>query len=87
VYGCFVFLYVCASHALVPTENRKCIRSPIPGLRDVCELPCGCWKLNLHPLEEQHSLNPCIGFLKISFHCDFHTCLLYVLIKSFLPFP
>jgi hypothetical protein len=23
------------------------------GVADSCELPCGCWELNLGPLEEQ----------------------------------
>ena len=27
--------------------------SPRTGVRDSCELPCDCWKLNLNPLEEQ----------------------------------
>ena len=26
---------------------------PRTGATDICELPCGCWELNLGPLEEQ----------------------------------
>lgn len=26
---------------------------PGTGIVDSCELPCGCWELNLSPLEEQ----------------------------------
>jgi hypothetical protein len=29
------------------------IRSPGTRVIDNCELPCGCWKLTLGPLEEQ----------------------------------
>jgi hypothetical protein len=29
------------------------IRNPGIGFADRCELPCGCWELNLCPLEEQ----------------------------------
>ena len=29
------------------------IRSPGTGVTDSRELPCGCWELNLDPLEEQ----------------------------------
>jgi hypothetical protein len=29
------------------------IGSPGIGVIDSCELPCGCWELNLGPLEEQ----------------------------------
>jgi hypothetical protein len=32
------------------------VRSPGTGVVDSCELPCGCWKLNLGPLEEQPML-------------------------------
>ena len=27
-----------------------------PGITDSCELPCGCWELNLGPLEKQSLL-------------------------------
>ena len=29
------------------------VRSPGTGVTDKCELPCGCWEMNLGPLEEQ----------------------------------
>jgi hypothetical protein len=29
------------------------VGSPETGLTDSWELPCGCWELNLSPLEEQ----------------------------------
>ena len=28
------------------------VRSPGTGFSDSCELSCGCWELNLRPLEE-----------------------------------
>jgi hypothetical protein len=42
VHWCFAYVYVC-------------VRVPNPlGLElDSCELPCGCWELNLGLLEEQ----------------------------------
>jgi hypothetical protein len=37
----------------VPSEvRRRCLTSGT-GVKDGCELPCGCWELNLGPLEEQ----------------------------------
>lgn len=33
-----------------------CVRSPETGITDSCELPSGCWDLNLGPLEEQPML-------------------------------
>lgn len=30
-----------------------CVRVLDPGVVDSCDLPCGCWKLNPDPLEEQ----------------------------------
>jgi hypothetical protein len=29
------------------------VRSPVTGVTDSCELPCGCWELSLGPLEDQ----------------------------------
>lgn len=34
----------------------KGVRFPGTGVRDGCEWLCGCWKLNLGPLEEQEAL-------------------------------
>lgn len=31
---------------------------PGTGVRDSCQLPCGCWELNQDPLEEQQVLQP-----------------------------
>jgi hypothetical protein len=30
-----------------------CVRLSDLGVTDNCELPCGCWELNLGPLDEQ----------------------------------
>jgi hypothetical protein len=43
VHWCFVCVYVCEGVDL--------------GVRDSCELPCGCWELNPGPLEEQSVLS------------------------------
>ena len=32
------------------------VRSPVTGSSDSYNLPCGCWELNLGPLEEQSVL-------------------------------
>jgi hypothetical protein len=29
------------------------VRFPGVAVADICELPCGCWKLNMDSLEEQ----------------------------------
>ena len=39
-----VFLSVCLCEG---------VRFPGAGVTDSCEPPCGCWELNLGPLEEQ----------------------------------
>jgi hypothetical protein len=39
---------------LVPTEVREGVVSSGAGFLGSCELPYGCWELNLGPLEEQH---------------------------------
>ena len=33
--------------------SSQCVRSSGTGVTDNCELLCGCWDLNLGPLEEQ----------------------------------
>ena len=35
---------------ICPCEGDRC---PGTGITDSCGLPCGCWELNLDPLEEQ----------------------------------
>jgi hypothetical protein len=39
---------LCTAKCEVPDVGRKEI-----GVTDSCKLPCGCWVLNLGPLEEQ----------------------------------
>lgn len=36
----------------------KCVRSPGTRAMNGCELPCGYWKLNLGPLQEQAFATP-----------------------------
>ena len=43
VYWCFAYMYVCVKVSDI-------------GVMDSCELPCGCWELNLGPLEDQSML-------------------------------
>ena len=38
---------------LVPMTPEESIRSDGPGIKDDCEPPCGCFKSNLGPLNEQ----------------------------------
>jgi E3 ubiquitin-protein ligase NEDD4 len=40
-------------HAWCPQKSEKAIRSPGTVVTDCCELPCGCWKSNPGPVEEQ----------------------------------
>ena len=47
-------MYVCIQcMCLMPKESRTGYRFPGTGVTDDSELPCGCWELNLGPLEEQ----------------------------------
>jgi hypothetical protein len=63
------FMYVSTlSHSSDTPEEG--IRSQCPLITDGCEPPCGCWKLNSGPLEEQSvllttepSLQPLLLFL------------------------
>ena len=43
VHWCFILMHFCVSVSYFPEI----------GVTDGCELPCGCWELNLSPLEEQ----------------------------------
>jgi hypothetical protein len=36
--------------------SQEGVVSPGSGITDGAELPCGCWELNLGPLEEQSVL-------------------------------
>jgi hypothetical protein len=57
----FYFIYmavlpVCVSApctCLVSMEASRVVGSTGTGVTDGCELPCGCWELNLGPLQEQ----------------------------------
>jgi hypothetical protein len=52
----FVYLFIYTFCALVFCLHVclcKGVRSSGTGVTDRCELPCGCWELNLGPLEEQ----------------------------------
>ena len=51
-YGCFICMYVGAS-CVCPRRPEEGIRSPWTGVTDGCQLPRGCWELNLCLLEEQ----------------------------------
>lgn len=52
-YACTHMHVTCASCVyLVLTEARKKHQIPL-NWRYCCELPCGCWKLNPGPLQEQ----------------------------------
>jgi len=48
VYGCFICMYICTP--------EKGIRFHRTTVIDGCEPPCGCWELNLGPLEKQSVL-------------------------------
>ena len=49
IYGCHV--------GIVPVEARRWHQNLV-GVMDSCEPPCGCWKLNPGPLQEQPVLLP-----------------------------
>ena len=49
-YQCFFYICVCAQHVWqLPAEVRRGIAVPGTGVMD----GCGCWELNLGPLQEQ----------------------------------
>lgn len=55
----------------MPTGARRAVGLPGTGVREVCELPCGCEELNLGPLEKQpvlltaHLSGPAFPFLSL----------------------
>ena len=54
VYECFACRYVCVPRAcLVPAEVKKRVSDSLKLNYDGDKPPCGCWKLNLDPLQEQ----------------------------------
>ena len=51
-------IYVPGTHG-----DQRTHQVPRTGVAHSCELPCGCWELNLGPLEEQLVLltdEPCV---------------------------
>jgi hypothetical protein len=44
-------------------RNQKSVKSPGAGVPEGCELPYGCWELNLGPLQEQQMLSNHQGHL------------------------
>ena len=52
--GIFAYMFFCPSlGCLASMETRRECWITRTRVRDSCELPCGCWELNLEPLEEQ----------------------------------
>jgi hypothetical protein len=45
-------VYVHHVHAWYLERSEEDTRYPGTGLRAGCELPCGCWELNLGPMQE-----------------------------------
>ena len=45
-------MYVCSPYAYSSHGGKEDIRSLGTGVVDDCELPYGCWELNLCPLQE-----------------------------------
>lgn len=64
--------YMCA----VPTEAK---RSPKTGVKEGCKPLCGCWALNLDPLEEQ-------SILLTAMCCNFSLPKLTDFFKEFLTY-
>lgn len=56
MFGC---MYICAPHVcLVPAETRRRYCLPLnKSLVSSLESPCGCWKENLYPLQDQPVFN------------------------------
>ena len=59
LYVCKCFTWVYYMYASCPWRAEDGIGSLRTGLTDSCELPYGCWELNLWPLEEQYMLSHC----------------------------
>ena len=54
---CMTVLPACMYvHHVCTLEVKEDIGCPETGVTDSCEAPCGCWDLNLDPLEEQQVL-------------------------------
>jgi hypothetical protein len=48
----FMFYFMCICFA----RMNVCLRSPETGIRDSCDLSCGCWERRLGPLKDQDVL-------------------------------
>lgn len=46
-------LYLCTTCMSGPEGPEEGFRSAGAGVTESCVPPCGCWELNLDPLEEQ----------------------------------
>lgn len=55
-YGCFACMCDCTTCMQYLCRTRRGFTYPGTGVRGGCNLPCGFWKLNLGPLEEQTML-------------------------------
>lgn len=53
VYGSFVSMNIYIQHVQHPWRPEKSTGAPRTGVTDGCQLPRGCWELNLCLLEEQ----------------------------------
>lgn len=49
---CCLHLCLCTTSIQYPQRPEKGIRYPGTGIIDNCELLCGCWEMNLGPLQE-----------------------------------
>ena len=47
-----IILWVCQGGVLLACMSES-VGSSGTGITDSCELPCGCWELNLGPLQEE----------------------------------
>lgn len=54
---------------VVQCEARGGVRSSGPEVTDGRDLPNGCWKLNLRPLEESQCHLPSLKLLSKTLHC------------------
>lgn len=46
-------LYVCVSHVWSTHRSQEHTGFPRTSITEDCQVPCGCWKLNLGPQEEE----------------------------------
>ena len=81
-------LYVCLCTTCMSEakEASKFIRSLGTRITDGCELPYGCWELNLGPLEEQPVLLTTVTLsLKVIFSSYFWILIIQDLTALFKP--